>query len=157
MLLPPSPLGRRFFIGSLTALFMAGWSGGVSSADSLHRNALVVSVASGDTFTVRSGDARTVIHLAGIRAPRTGEPYAGAAKRALGELLFGQQVDFAVISRGDAERVKAEVRLRGMNVNAEMVRRGWAAVDDQTHSIAELFRLEKEAKLSGRGMWGTSQ
>lgn len=157
-----SPSGRprplRNLSATLAALLTLGSVfAGVSSAASLHADALVVSIASGDTFTVRSGNVRTVVHLAGVRAPSTGQPHAAAAKRALGELLFGKRVDFRVTAQREAGNVDAEVRLGDVNVNAEMVRLGWAAVDHSANPGAFLVRSESEAKWNGRGMWAHSQ
>ena len=50
-------------------------------------------------------------------------------------------------------RIVAQLEINGLNVNEEMVRRGMAWEYSHFHSDRRYIALEKEARLSGRGLW----
>lgn len=116
----------------------------------------VVRVFDGDSFILRAGRRDVEVRLADIDAPEKGQPYADQARRALMQLVEGRDVR-AEVREEDRYRRKIARLYRnsdGLDVNAELVRRGhaWAYnryVRDQT-----LIALEQQAKKTRAGLWG---
>ncbi len=123
-------------------------------------NAAVVGVSDGDTLTVRmeSGNQER-IRLATIDAPETGQPYSQASKKSLSDLVFGKQVRVEEIGRDRYGRMVGEVRLGGLNVNVEQIRRGfaWHYKAYEHQQSAEQRRVysfaEETARAAKVGLW----
>ena len=115
----------------------------------------VVSVASGDTLTIRfASGLRARLRLAGIAAPKKDQPYGSHSRRSLAELCGGRNA--VVEDQGaDAEgHLAARVMCAGINANGEQVRRGMAWVDRRSAApTSALFRLETDAREHRRGLW----
>ncbi|MGD9613817.1 MAG: thermonuclease family protein [Alphaproteobacteria bacterium] len=115
-------------------------------------------VIDGDTIEV----AGQRIRLYGIDAPEMGQPCtdphgtydAGAeARRALHEITDGEMVTCQPLGRDRYGRTLAEVRNnRWGNVNATMVRAGWA-LDYETYSKGRYLEHQDEARAAKRGLW----
>ena len=79
------------------------------------------------------------------------------ARNYLAELVLGKVVDIKGYGLDQYERILGVVFLKGENINLEMVRSGFAAVDKETSLIGldlEPYRkAEKEARKIKRGMW----
>ncbi len=118
----------------------------------------VVRVADGDTIEVRSTDGEPQrVRFHGIDAPELGQAYGRAAKRELAELVAGANVTLEVRDVDPYDRLVAVVHLTAQteatNVNAELVRRGYAWVYRRYTDDPELIRLEREAREDQRGLW----
>ena len=114
----------------------------------------VVVVLDGDTvLLVRGSDAPTKVRLVGIDAPEKEQEYGLASKKSLRELVLHKQVQ--VISQGvdDYGRLLAELKMDGLNVNHEQVRRGMAWNFSRFRSNRELAALQREAQQARRGLW----
>lgn len=118
----------------------------------------VVRVADGDTIEVRgeTGEPQRV-RFHGIDAPELGQAYGRAAKRELAELVAGTGVTLEVRDVDRYDRLVAVVHMTNgaasVNVNAELVRRGYAWVYRRYTDDPELIRLEAEARENRRGLW----
>ncbi len=115
----------------------------------------VVAVIDGGTFTTDKG--RTV-RLLGINAPEMTEPGGDIAKHALTLIIMGRSVRLrSDVTDADAySRSLRYVFVDGVNVNAEMVRMGYAELrfyPPDTLLLADMRALEKVAIRNKQGLW----
>jgi endonuclease YncB( thermonuclease family) len=130
----------------------------LASAATAAEIAGTATVTDGDT--IRIGDTR--IRLWGIEAPerrqtcqgRNGEVYeCGRDSTAvLNELIRGQPVKCDVKDRDRYGRVVAVCRTEAGELNAAMVRRGWA-VEYKQFSKGRYTQEQAEAQREGLGIW----
>ena len=116
---------------------------------------LVVAIADGDTLTVLNEDFQQVkIRLAEIDAPEKKQPFGTRSRQSLGELCHEKR---AVVRVTDIDRrykrIVGRVSCAGVDANAAQVRRGMAWVYDRYAKDKTLYRLQDEARSSGRGLW----
>ncbi|MDC8447487.1 MAG: thermonuclease family protein [Nitrospira sp.] len=114
----------------------------------------VVGVHDGDTLTLLD-DAETQIkvRLAEIDAPESHQPYGSRAKQELSGLAFGRS---AIVQMQDIDRygrTVGRVTVDGVDVNAEMVRRGAAWVYRKYAKDQSLFTIEEQARDAKAGLW----
>jgi len=124
----------------------------------------VVQVKDGDTVVIAPVDGGQffVCRLYGIDAPetakknKTGQPYGEEAKKELKKLVLGQVVDVELTGSKTYNREVCIIRKNGVNVNLEMVKRGyaWAYVRylKRPHA-SEYLDAEKEARTKKLGLW----
>ena len=111
-------------------------------------------VHDGDTITVLTTDKRSLrTRLVEIDAPESGHPYGKNAKQALSDLVFGKDVTLDVTGLDRYGRTLGRVFHEKLDVNAEMVRLGYAWVYRRYATDAALFPLEKAARAEKRGLW----
>jgi len=115
----------------------------------------VVHIADGDTLTVLVDDEQVKVRLAEIDAPESRQDYGQRAKQALGNLVFGQVVTVDDEGKDRYGRTIGRVQLGDLNVNAEMVRTGYAWVYRQYAKDQSLYALEDEARMARRGLWAS--
>lgn len=113
----------------------------------------VVHIADGDTLTVLVDHEQVKVRLAEIDAPESHQDYGQKAKQALGTLVFGRDVSFANGGKDRYGRSVGRVRLGSLDVNAEMVRTGYAWVYRKYAKDQSLYALEDEARAARRGLW----
>jgi len=116
----------------------------------------VIGISDGDTLTVLDRQQPVRVRLAGIDAPESGQPFGRRARSSLSELAFGKQADVATRGHDIYGRVLGHVRVDGIDLNAEQVRRGYAWVFRRFTSDPALIALEDEARAAKRGLWGGS-
>jgi endonuclease YncB( thermonuclease family) len=113
----------------------------------------VVGVSDGDTLTILDQRQPVRVRLAAIDAPEHGQPFGQRAKASLSELAYGKLADVDEQGRDKYGRVLGRVRVGGVDVNAEQVRRGYAWVFRRFSHDAALIALEAEARAARRGLW----
>lgn len=115
----------------------------------------VVSVADGDTITVLTGAKESVkVRFYGIDAPESRQAFGARAKQELSGLVFGKVVTVDVVDVDQYGRSVGRVGIAGMDVNLEMVRRGFAWwYRAYAKKDATLAAAETEARNAGRGLW----
>ncbi len=116
-----------------------------------------VRIVDGDSFFLGSDEVR----LFGIDAPEgrqvctaaNGSSYRCGRKAAkmLRTLVRNRQVSCDVISTDRYDRSLARCRAGKVDLNTEMVRRGWAVA--YRDGIGEFARAEDEARAAKRGLW----
>jgi len=128
--------------------------------------ARVARVVDGDTIRVALASGEGTVRYIGVDTPETvkpGSPVECFGRRASAfnaRLVEGERVRLV----GDVEardrygrRLAYVYRLRdGLNVGAELVRRGYATAVSYPPNVAQqdrLRRLARAARLSGRGLW----
>ena len=92
------------------------------------------------------------IRLANIDAPERGQPYGDAATRALSTLVLDQRVELNTVAIDVYGRTIAQIQLRDVQVNTELVRRGLAWASSYRRN-AELKAVQRDAQQAARGLW----
>lgn len=124
---------------------------------------VVIAIADGDTMKVRCDaqrdhPAQTLkVRLAQIDAPEKRQAFGTASRQHLAALCFQRPAEVEPISKGGGRdrygRMVAQINCAGRDANAAMVRDGYAWVFDRYADDPTLYRLQDEAKASGRGLW----
>ena len=115
----------------------------------------VVGVSDGDTLTLLTDQKVSIrIRLAEIDAPEKRQPYGFKAKDALSEICFGKTLTAHYVDTDRYGRTVAHLNLDGLDVNAEMIRRGAAWVYRKYATDQSLYAIEEEARRTQRGLWG---
>jgi micrococcal nuclease len=114
----------------------------------------VVGITDGDTLTLLVDGKRQVkVRLAEIDTPESKQPYGKRAKQELSALAFNKIARVQVQDIDRYGRKVGRIFVDGVDVNAEMVRRGAAWVYRKYARDAQLFNLEDEAIQNKRGLW----
>lgn len=126
----------------------------VSSAWADTLSARVVGVHDGDTITVLTADKESFrVRLVEIDAPESGQPYGARAKQALSALVFDKDVLIDVQGLDRYGRALGRVHHGDLDVNAEMIRTGYAWAYRAYLTDERLLALEEDARRSKRGLW----
>ena len=115
----------------------------------------VVAVTSGDTLTVRFANGSVTVRLAGIDAPEQGQPYANRARKSLAMMTFGRRVRVVATNGAHDGDLFARLYVAERDINAEMVRLGYAWAERKLGAEFALLRLEREAREDRRGLWAS--
>jgi len=143
---------------ALCLLFMAWAAVAPAAADSMH--GVVIVVIDGDTVLFKpdhygaASRAFMKLRLADIDAPEKDQPYGEASARALAAWVLNQPVDVDTVAIDVYGRTIARIRSGAVQVNAEMVRRGFAWASTWSRSDAALLDAQREARHEQRGLWG---
>jgi micrococcal nuclease len=113
----------------------------------------IVSVHDGDTVTLLAGGKQYRIRLDGIDCPEKGQAYGDKARREMASLVFGREVAVSVSGKDRYGRYLGTIRLGGLDVNAEMVKTGYAWHYKQYSKSPELALLENRARAERLGLW----
>ncbi len=114
----------------------------------------VVSDHDGDTLTVLdAAKTQHKIRLHGIDAPETKQAFGNVARKALADLVFGNEVDVEVVDEDRYGREVGKVHVGGRYVNAEMVRQGLAWRYFQFDKENDFGGLEDDARKQRQGLW----
>ena len=109
----------------------------------------VVMVADGDMITVQpTGGSKTIVHLAGIAAPKGAEPGAATALNQLSGLIRDKKVTVRYSEKDRAGMVSGVVWFGKVNVNKSMVVSGFAKATDREYEDDQ-----RQARLAKRGIW----
>lgn len=113
----------------------------------------VVGVVDGDTVDVRLGSGMIRVRLQAIDTPERGQPYGDAAKQALARIVFGKAVELEPYEQDRYDRLVARIWLGDVDVNASMIKEGYAwayrrYLDDVRYCI-----YEHDARRARRGLW----
>jgi micrococcal nuclease len=126
--------------------------------------ALVQRVIDGDTIELAGGERVRYTLVDAPEITNGKNACFGAEARQLNrELVEGRVVDLAYGSRCQDryERLLAYVRVDGLDVNAELVRSGFACVlyipPDGEDRVAEFRALQRDAQVEGAGLWGACE
>ena len=116
---------------------------------------IVVSIADGDTVTLKADDTTHKIRLAEIDTPERDQPYGLAATSALSDLLLGHKVKVKVVKKSDRYgRVIGRIFMEEKDVSAHMVEQGHAMVYRRYLTDKSLLVLEADAESKELGLWG---
>lgn len=113
----------------------------------------VIGVSDGDTLTVLISGRQMKVRLAEIDAPEKRQAFGERSKQSLSDLVYGKQVKVKKQDRDRYGRIVGRVYARGLDVNAEQVKRGMAWIYRQYNRDRSLLALEHEARGAKRGLW----
>ncbi|GMT42814.1 MAG: hypothetical protein IEMM0002_1225 [bacterium] len=133
----------------------------------LHKKTLtgfIIKVSDGDTVVVApTGNKRKfTCRLYGIDAPETekphkpGQPYGEAAASVLTEMILRKTVRIELTGERTYNREVCIISLDGMDVNLEMIRKGYAWAYRKYlkgERAGRYIKAEKRAKSKGLGLW----
>ncbi|MEW6120257.1 MAG: thermonuclease family protein [Pseudomonadota bacterium] len=119
---------------------------------------VVIVVIDGDTVLFKpdhyapGSRAFLKVRLAGIDAPESDQPHGAQAARALRALALKRHAQLEIVGVDPYGRKLGLLDVAGLQLNAELVRRGhaWASSRSET---AALRRLQDEAREARRGLW----
>ena len=112
----------------------------------------VIKIADGDTLTLLSDNEQLKIHLADIDTPERKQPFGTRAKQALSDLAFGKQARVVQVTVDRYGCIVGRLFVDGLDVNQELVARGYAWVYRKYSNDAELLTLESRAREKGLGL-----
>ena len=113
----------------------------------------VVRVKDGDSLVINSDGRNVDVRLADIDAPEYRQPHGDAARTVLRALVEGREVQLQLVGGDAYRRIVAHVFVDGVDVNAQLVRRGLAWVRRDYDPAPRLIRHEDEARAARRGLW----
>ena len=117
-------------------------------------SARIIAIHDGDTITALTSDKQSLrVRLTEIDAPELGQPYDTRAKQALSALVFGKNVQLDVAGADRHGRMLGRVYYGDIDVNAEMIRTGYAWAYRAYLTDARFLALEQEARRDKRGLW----
>lgn len=155
---------NRFTIGLTAIVLLAlplrshSWprAGASTEQPEQHASGMVTGVADGDTLYVELNGKSTRVRLAEIDAPEKKQAYGRLSEQSLRELVAKRQVSLTWRKIDQYGRPVVHVRVAGIDVNTEQVRRGYAWVYRQYSSDPRLASIETQAKAAGLGLWADS-
>jgi micrococcal nuclease len=119
---------------------------------------VVSHVTDGDTLWVKPGGRGEAveIRLVDLDAPENCQAFGPQAKRALSARVLHQTVVVRTRGVDEYQRTLAQVRHRGHDVNAWLVREGhaWSGTFKGRHG--PYAKLEEEARSARRGLWANA-
>lgn len=112
-------------------------------------------IVDGDTFVLaRSSGGTLRVRLYGVDAPEKTQPYGIAAKNALAWMIRGTYLTVHVQERDFYGRAVATVFTSGWEVNAELVRQGYAwHFNEYAPERTDLAHYERLARQEDAGLW----
>lgn len=113
----------------------------------------VVAITDGDALTLLVDRREVKVRLADIDTPERGQPFGTRAKQALSDLTYGRQARVVVVDVDRRGWTVGRVYVDATDVNAELVREGYAWVYRKYAEDPKLYDLEEEARKAERGLW----
>lgn len=130
-----------------------GTGGCAGAADTPVMTGVVVGVVDGDTADIRLESGMIRIRFHGIDAPEMGQPFGKAAKEKLSNLVFGKDVAIEPYEQDRYDRLVARLWLGETDINAEMVKSGFAWTYRRYADLPAYCAYEKAARDLRRGLW----
>lgn len=115
--------------------------------------AKVISVHDGDTCKVLVGKTQTTVRLEAIDAPEIGQSFGTKSKEALVKLLMRKTVLIRKTGEDKYGRTLAFIKDGDVDVNAEMIRIGFAWHFKKYSDDKRLAELEADARKREVGLW----
>lgn len=129
------------------ALGMIGWSGVEGSP---RFEAVIVHIASGDSFSIRRDGVPVRYWLGFADAPELDQPYGPAAKKALGTLVFNRRVMVEIL---DKEAMLVRLEIEGRQVDEILLASGLAWLAPEYAGNSRLALLQSASRSARRGLW----
>jgi endonuclease YncB( thermonuclease family) len=134
-------------------VLLLAWSLGSRAQETPVLDGVVVGVTDGDTVDVRLDSGMVRIRMHAIDAPERGQAHGQSAKEALSDLVFGKAVQVEPFEQDRYDRLVARLWLGELDVNAEMIKRGYAWVYRRYADEPTYCAYEKAARDLKRGLW----
>lgn len=151
---PPLPVPQSQPPSQATATAaVAGAANPTPARDTPVLAGTVIRVVDGDTLNVQLSSGPITVRLGSVDAPEYDQAAGSDAKAALARRLNGRQVELAVETQDQYERLVAIVYLGGENINSWLVQQGHAWAYRQYMSDPRYCVWEADARLYRRGLW----
>ena len=126
-----------------------------AAAKNLYNNipGIVTKVYDGDTLTLQNNNGIYKIRLSGIDAPERRQAYGNVSRNHLYNMVRNKFVYAEVHDKDRYGRYVAKIIVDNTDVNAQMLKAGFAWHYKQYDKNPEYARLEQEAKQNRRGLW----
>lgn len=142
----------------LACLLLTLWAA-IAPAAAETMGGVVIVVIDGDTLLFKpdhygaASRAFLKLRLADIDAPEQNQPHGVAATRALKSLVLNQRVEVNTVATDTYGRKIARVHKGALQINAEMVRLGFAWTSTRYRRNAALKDAQHAARRARRGLW----
>lgn len=119
----------------------------------------VIAVIDGDTVLFKpdhhgaASRSFLKLRLADIDAPEHDQPYGDAATAALSALLLNRRVTLETVATDVYGRTIARIRIGAMELDAALVRNGFAWAAARSRRSAGLLEAQHDARRARRGLW----
>ena len=120
----------------------------------------VVGVADGDTITILdSSNTQHKIRLSGIDAPEKRQPFGGASKKSLSDMVYGKTVTVDYKKHERYQHVVGKVMVNGVDVNLQQLQRGMAWFfkhyqnEQSSQDQLDYSRAQEIAEKRRLGLW----
>jgi micrococcal nuclease len=118
----------------------------------------VVGVHDRDTLTgIKASNEQIKVRLDAIDTPETMQPYGQAAKKALSDMVFGEEVVIYPKTKDKYGRTVGHVVVGKKAVNLAMLAQGMTWHYVKYEKAKHLGQAEAEAKAVRRGLWQNKQ
>jgi endonuclease YncB( thermonuclease family) len=135
----------------LAFAFLFSPSGRSSTLD-----APVLRVVDGDSLTILIDGQKVHVRLKEIDAPEMTQPFGKLSRQSLVDICAGKRARVIWTEKDRNGRLLARVWCRGIDANAEQVRRGMAWVFDRYVKDRSLYPLHR-ARTRGLGLWADAE
>ncbi len=117
---------------------------------------LVKSCNDGDTCRIELSNRQVIkVRLNGIDAPESDQPGGDESRQFLEDLIKGKEV--SLNCNGQSwDRKTCSISVKGIDVQAEMVKAGWAW-DSPKYSEGKYKLFQDQASKSGIGLWSKAR
>ncbi len=112
-----------------------------------------IRVVDGDTIRARADGEEIKIRLVNIDAPEIGQPFGNKSKNFLDKLLYAKKVTLLAEGKDRYGRVLGNIFSDKSNVNAMMVKFGFAWVYEKYAKNSSLYDHQNQAKRKNLGLW----
>ncbi len=112
-----------------------------------------IRVVDGDTIRARADGEEIKIRLIDIDAPEIGQPFGNKSKNFLNKLLYEKKVTLLAEGKDRYGRVLGNIFSDESNVNAMMVKFGFAWVYERYAKNSSLYDYQDQAKRKNLGLW----
>lgn len=141
----------RGMIKPFCALLLLMWMAGAAA---LNIQGKVVAVMDGDTIEIVRSNKVYRLRLDGVDCPEKSQAYGAAAKKFTSDRCFGKQVTAKIREQDKYGRYLAKVILPGgKELNALLLRNGYAWHYKQYNKDAAYAALENQARKEKLGLW----
>lgn len=113
----------------------------------------VTGLIDGDTIKVQLSSGPVLVRLAHIDAPEMVQPGGRAAAKALHGRVLGEEISLHVVTQDRDQPMVAVVLLGEENINAWMVKQGFAWANRGLAQEADYCVWENAARSLKRGLW----
>ncbi len=114
----------------------------------------VLTVADGDTITLRVDGDRVKVRIQGIDCPERDQPFGKEAGDFVKDLVLNREVEVKSLGKDQYDRVLGEVSIDGKNLNKELLKNGYAWwYERHARDRTDYRDLQEEAREANRGLW----
>jgi len=115
----------------------------------------VISITNGDTVSILVNNRPVRIRLAGIDAPEQNQDYGSQVNKYIGNLILGKKVRANVEDMDNHGCLIGRVYLNNLDVNADLVKNGFAWAHSVNMEDRNLVKLQTNARNNKRGLWAS--